>query len=206
MLEGFDSDSDVPQQWTEASAAVEASRTARSPRTGASLFSSSRGPVSSERVVASAFVASAVASVGLVVLYARGGQPQLEGVLLGLALGGLGVGITLWATDLIDAPIEIEERAPLTSAEAEDAPFTTAAFNPEKPFLRQLLLSVGYDNRGDTLGEVLLRGIAPCRQDLGVRLGDLDAFIPAVEGDAVVGVGEVLIIVIHVATKPQDAR
>ena len=46
-----------------------------------------------ERVAAAAFGASLLASLGLAVVYATGGQPQLEGLLLFVVLGGIGAGI-----------------------------------------------------------------------------------------------------------------
>ena len=48
------------------------------------------------RAIGLAFGLSAAASLGLTVVYALGGQPQLEGILLGIALGGLGMGFALW--------------------------------------------------------------------------------------------------------------
>jgi len=53
------------------------------------------------RLAALAFVLSALASLGLAVVYVLGGQPQLEGVLLGVGLGGLAVGLIAWAKHLM---------------------------------------------------------------------------------------------------------
>jgi ubiquinol-cytochrome c reductase iron-sulfur subunit len=66
-----------------------------------------------------------LASLGLVIVYASGGDAQLEGILLGLALGGLGVGFAIWGAVLLAADDETEERPPLRSSdeqveEAED--------------------------------------------------------------------------------------
>src|SRR2546421_11444032 len=44
-----------------------------------------------------AFMLSFGASVTLAVVYALGGQPQIEGAMLFVALGGLSVGLLLWA-------------------------------------------------------------------------------------------------------------
>lgn len=52
-------------------------------------------------IAAGAFVLSACAALGLAVVYSLGGQPQLEGLLLGVALGGLGVGLVVWAHNLL---------------------------------------------------------------------------------------------------------
>ena len=54
-----------------------------------------------ERLVAIAFVVAIVAALALFVVYVRGGNPQAEGALLFLALGGIGVGMTVWATRLM---------------------------------------------------------------------------------------------------------
>jgi len=71
--------------------------------------------VNPTRVVSLALWGSLLSSIGLLVLYALGGQAQLEGLLLGLALGGLGIGITLWAFYFLDEPDQVEERKPLAS-------------------------------------------------------------------------------------------
>jgi ubiquinol-cytochrome c reductase iron-sulfur subunit len=55
----------------------------------------------SERAVAVAFVVSILAALGLTAVYAAGGDPQVEGALLLLALGGLGVGLLGWAGGLL---------------------------------------------------------------------------------------------------------
>ena len=74
-----------------------------------------------ERVVAVSFTLSALASIGLAVLYAAGGEPQIEGTLLGVALGGLGLGVVVWATKLLHEDEVIEERALLSNASARGA-------------------------------------------------------------------------------------
>ena len=48
-----------------------------------------------ERWTAVSFGITIVASLGLAVVYWRGGQPQLEGLLLALALGGIGVALVV---------------------------------------------------------------------------------------------------------------
>jgi ubiquinol-cytochrome c reductase iron-sulfur subunit len=57
-----------------------------------------------------AFVVSALSSIGLTVVYAFGGQPQLEGLLLGLSLGGLAAGLVLWAKRLLPSGPFTQER------------------------------------------------------------------------------------------------
>ena len=61
--------------------------------------------------IGASFVVSALASIGLTVVYAVGGQPQLEGILLGLSLGGLAAGLGLWAKRLLPSGLFTQERA-----------------------------------------------------------------------------------------------
>jgi len=65
-----------------------------------------------------AFVVSTLASLGLAVLYLVGGQPQLEGALIGLSLGGLAFGFVMWAKLFLPGGNYVEERKPLPSGEA----------------------------------------------------------------------------------------
>jgi ubiquinol-cytochrome c reductase iron-sulfur subunit len=53
------------------------------------------------RLAALAFVVSALASLSLAVVYVMGGQAQLEGILLGVGLGGLAIGLVAWAKHLM---------------------------------------------------------------------------------------------------------
>jgi ubiquinol-cytochrome c reductase iron-sulfur subunit len=65
------------------------------------------------------FVVSTLASIGLAVVYALGGQVQLEGVLLGAALGGLGVGLIIWGKELMPQGPFTQQRATSLGDEAE---------------------------------------------------------------------------------------
>ena len=76
-----------------------------------------------ERAPAIAFVVTIVAALVLAVVYWRGGQPQLEGVLLALVLGGIGAGMALWAQRFLPhGPFE-EERGQIASSEEDIAGF-----------------------------------------------------------------------------------
>ena len=66
-----------------------------------------------ERLVLLCFGVTFLTGIALLVLYAVGGQTQLEGILLTLCLGGLGVGITIWAQRLMSAEERIEARHPI---------------------------------------------------------------------------------------------
>lgn len=94
--------------------------------------------------IAASFGLSAAASAGLAILYALGGQPQVEGALLGIALGGIGVGLVLWAKKLMPqgpfeearevVPEEVEERP-----EAEEAAEAGAEAVERRGFLAWML-------------------------------------------------------------------
>jgi ubiquinol-cytochrome c reductase iron-sulfur subunit len=63
-----------------------------------------------ERPVAIALALSTLGGLGLAFVYVRGGQPQLEGALLAVALGGLGIGMILWGKRLLPPEQVTEER------------------------------------------------------------------------------------------------
>lgn len=94
--------------------------------------------------IAASFGLSAAASAGLAILYALGGQPQMEGALLGIALGGIGVGLVGWAKKLMPqgpfeearevVPEEVEERP-----EAEGAAEAGAESVERRGFLAWML-------------------------------------------------------------------
>ncbi len=74
-----------------------------------------------ERWTSLAFAVSIVGALGLAVVYWRGGQPQLEGLFLALSLGGIGVGLVVWARYFMPHQPVIEQRHPLESTEEEIA-------------------------------------------------------------------------------------
>lgn len=74
------------------------------------------GPTArAEIAVGAAFLTSFAAGILLLVVYVAGGQTQVEGVLLMLALGGIGVGFIVWGHELIAEVEAIEPRDPLES-------------------------------------------------------------------------------------------
>ncbi|HEX2140978.1 MAG TPA: Rieske 2Fe-2S domain-containing protein [Candidatus Limnocylindria bacterium] len=76
--------------------------------------------MTSERGIQALLVASMLASAGLVAVYFTGwGGAMAEGLLLTVALGGVGAAIVVWSVTLMHAPAEIEERHPLVSAEEQ---------------------------------------------------------------------------------------
>jgi ubiquinol-cytochrome c reductase iron-sulfur subunit len=77
-----------------------------------------------ELQAAACFVVSFVAAAILAAVYWEGGQPQAEGILLALTLGGIGVGTILWAKHFMPADEVEEDRHPLVSSEEDVAAFT----------------------------------------------------------------------------------
>lgn len=89
-------------------------------------------------------ILSALASLGLTVVYVLGGQPQAEGILLGVALGGLGVGLILWAKQFMPVGHAAQERSlygptPEEREAAEDTFEAGADLMARRGFLLRLL-------------------------------------------------------------------
>jgi ubiquinol-cytochrome c reductase iron-sulfur subunit len=76
-----------------------------------------------EALAAACFLAAAAAAIGLAVVYWQGGQTQLEGLLLAVATGGIGVGTVVWARRFMPDDEVTEEREPLRSSPEEVAAF-----------------------------------------------------------------------------------
>ncbi len=92
-----------------------------------------------ELTVAASFGVTMLSGFALLALYALGGNPQLEGVLLALCLGALGVGIVIWAHDLMPVTILEEPRKRLGSDPTLVASFTDS-LQDEAGFSRRTLL------------------------------------------------------------------
>jgi ubiquinol-cytochrome c reductase iron-sulfur subunit len=95
-------------------------------------------------MIAGSFAVSGMAAVGLAVVYALGGQPQLEGVLLGLALGGLAAGLGVWASRIMTGGEQVEERHELPSTDLERRELWHDFEQGERPLLtrRKTLLGL----------------------------------------------------------------
>ena len=72
-----------------------------------------------ERMAAGGFAVCVVAALALALVYRRGGQPQLEGALLAVALGGLGFGLVTWARRVLPHQEEFEDRETLPTTDEE---------------------------------------------------------------------------------------
>jgi ubiquinol-cytochrome c reductase iron-sulfur subunit len=73
----------------------------------------------SEKIAAAAFIISILAAIALFVVYWRGGQTQLEGILLGLVLAGIGVGIVIFAKRFLPQGPFSEPRGRISSTPEE---------------------------------------------------------------------------------------
>jgi ubiquinol-cytochrome c reductase iron-sulfur subunit len=133
---------------------------------GADASSPDRGPSRPSgredafaKAIAVLFVLAILAGLGLLVLYALGGQTQLEGILLGILLGGIGGGLVLWGKELFPPQRVIEDRGPHGSGEenveAVDRSLDKAEQIPRRTMLVRLLLG--------TFGALGLAAIFPIR-------------------------------------------
>ncbi len=129
---------------------------------------SSRRPWSKlERQAGLAFGSSVLASVLLVVVYWRGGQTQAEGLLLGVVLGGIGVGIALWAKHGMPQGPFTEDRGRMASTDEERQAFLDDFQEQGADVLRRKL--IGRMMFG-ALGALGLAALFPIRS-LGPRPG-----------------------------------
>jgi ubiquinol-cytochrome c reductase iron-sulfur subunit len=105
-----------------------------------------RAPVSANtRLATLAFAASTLAGLALAVVYVLGGQPQAEGALLLVSVGGIGVGIVAWAKTFLPEGEETEAREPLRAEpearERLDEALDRADEIPRRTFLGRGLAS-----------------------------------------------------------------
>lgn len=120
-----------------------------------------------EALAAACFLAAALAAVGLGVVYWQGGQTQLEGLLLAVTTGGIGVGIVVWAKRFMPDDEVTEEREPLASTEEEIAAFREAFEHGEQSVVGRRLLVGSLGAAMAALGGALLFPI----RSLGPRPG-----------------------------------
>jgi ubiquinol-cytochrome c reductase iron-sulfur subunit len=92
-----------------------------------------------ERVVLASFAVTVLSGVALLAVYVLGGQTQVEGVLLTLCLGGIGVGIVIWAQYLMPTRVHVETRHPLGGG-SESIADLDEALREEAGFSRRTLL------------------------------------------------------------------
>ena len=123
--------------------------------------------VRGERAVVAAFAIAILAALALTIVYSVGGQPQLEAVFLGLALGGIGVGTVFWAQRFMPSEEVAEDRHRLESTDEEVLAFTRSFEQGEETLQRRKLLArMG----GGALAALGLASLFPLRS-LGPRPG-----------------------------------
>lgn len=75
------------------------------------------------KFAALSFGIAILSALGLVVLYIAGGDTQLEGILLALALGGVGLGLGIWVRVIVGPDVIVEPREPMRSRSEDRAEF-----------------------------------------------------------------------------------
>ncbi len=75
------------------------------------------------KAAALCFGVAILAALGLVALYVVGGDTQTEGVLLAIALGGVGLGLGVWVRVIVGPDVMVEERKPMPSRAEDRAAF-----------------------------------------------------------------------------------
>lgn len=109
----------------------------------------------SDVVTAAVFLVAAAAGIGLLVVYAAGGQAQLEGALLGVVFGCIGVGLVRWSHSLVGEPA-VEDRPPLASPSAPREEFMATLEESTEPVSRRKLLLGSLAAAGASLVAALL--------------------------------------------------
>jgi ubiquinol-cytochrome c reductase iron-sulfur subunit len=140
------------------------------------------------RLAATCFLVAILAAVGLFVVYVRGGQVQLEGLLLFVAFGAVGLGLAIWVKRIVGPRQIVEDRYALRSPQeardeferAYEESLGEASLGGRRRFLIRLLAGAGA-----SLGLALvvpLRSLGPAPGESmfvtawteGVRLVDAD--------------------------------
>jgi ubiquinol-cytochrome c reductase iron-sulfur subunit len=165
-------------------------------------------------LIALSFAVSALASLGLLVTYIVGGQPQVEGSLIAVSLGGLAMGLILWAQHLMPTGHFVEEREPHQSTAAERSSLSadldrSGSEIQRRTFLGRILVGA--------LGLLGVAALFPVRS-LGTKPGRTlfhtswtpGARVVTVEGDAVTStsleVGSVLTVFPEGHTNAADSQ
>ena len=108
-----------------------------------------------------------LSAIGVTVVYAFGGQPQLEGALLGLALGGLALALMLFARRMLPHGHFVQVRDELPGTAAERAGVASAFYSGAEPIERRSLIAKLFGVAVAALG---LAALFPIRS-LGTRPG-----------------------------------
>jgi ubiquinol-cytochrome c reductase iron-sulfur subunit len=93
-----------------------------------------------ERAIAGACMLSVLGTVGFAVVYALGGQTQLEGVALGLAFAGLAAGLGIWARRLLPTGGHVDEHGGFASPELAGEALADRLTELDHPWRRAVLI------------------------------------------------------------------
>jgi len=117
--------------------------------------------------ILAAIGASMLASIGLTIVYALGGDPQIEGALLGVSLGGIAIGLVLFGHHMLPGDKFVEPRDIVPHATAE-RPGVEAAFEAgAEPTERRRAIAVDF---AASLGLLGIAALFPVRS-LGTSPG-----------------------------------
>jgi quinol---cytochrome c reductase iron-sulfur subunit len=117
--------------------------------------------------ILAAIGASMLASIGLTIVYALGGDPQIEGALLGVSLGGIAIGLVLFGHHMLPGDKFVEPRDIVPHATAE-RPGVEAAFEAgAEPIERRRAIVVAF---AASLGLLGIAALFPVRS-LGTSPG-----------------------------------
>ncbi|HEX2023246.1 MAG TPA: Rieske (2Fe-2S) protein [Acidimicrobiales bacterium] len=114
-----------------------------------------------------ALVVATLSALAVTVVYALGGQPQLEGALLGLALGGVALALVLFARRLLPHGHFVQVRDEHPEAAVERAGVASAFQSGAEPIERRSLIAKFFGAAVVALG---LAALFPIRS-LGTRPG-----------------------------------
>lgn len=95
------------------------------------------------RWITLAFGASTLGALGFAVVYAWGGQTQLEGIALALAFAGLSVGLRIWARHLVQVGGYVEEHHGFASPPQQQDALTEQFASVARPRRRGLVGMLG---------------------------------------------------------------
>jgi ubiquinol-cytochrome c reductase iron-sulfur subunit len=123
-----------------------------------------------------------LAALGLAGVYLSGGQPQLEGLLLMIALGFLGLGFVVFARDLLPGREQTAARGDHRSLESDREAVEEAFERGEQPFVRRRFLLRMLGLAGGALGVAAVFPI----NSLGPAPGDTLAHTSWKEGSRLV--------------------
>jgi ubiquinol-cytochrome c reductase iron-sulfur subunit len=99
-----------------------------------------------------ALVLSALAALGLAVVYIAGGDAQAEGALLAISIGGIGIALGIWGRELGTGHRAVDERPPLRSARTSREEFLESLERGETEIGRRSLLVRLFAVAGGALG------------------------------------------------------